>query len=326
MTHILVRLLLLAIFVPTSVLAIPYSGMYVFGDSLSDAGNVSAATRGAIPGAPYNNGRFTNGPTYADGLAARLGLTNGPSLLPGGADYAFGGARTGSHFLGQQFSILGQVDGYTSATSSADPNALYVVFGGANDIQDAIMASATGGFAAGRNMALTAANNIAIAVTSLATDGAAKFLVPNTPNLARVPRISELGAPGLSFLATSLATLFNNELELRLNGLELSLGIDITRFDTFSILEDVVANPAAYGLNNVTDRCYTGDDLTFTGGGAVCANPGSYLFWDGIHPSASMHRVLADGMFAALSVPEPNILLLVFVGLGVMGYSRLHHA
>lgn len=323
MEHILVRLLLLfAVLAPTTVWAIPFSGMYVFGDSLSDAGNVSVATGGGIPGAPYSSGRFTNGPTYADDLAARLGLINQPSFL-GGTDYAFGGARTSSHFLGPQFSILGQIGGYTSAAPSADPNALYVVFGGANDIQDAIMASAAGGFGVGQTMALTAASNVASAVASLATDGAARFLVPNTPNLALVPRISELGNPGLSFIATSLAEVFNNELSLRLNGLEFSLGIDITRFDTFAILDDVVSNPSNYGLGNVTERCYTGDDLNFTGGGSVCANPDSYLFWDGIHPTASMHRVLADGMFAALDVPEPEMLLLLFVGLGAMGYLRL---
>lgn len=321
MERILVRwLLLLAVLVPTSVSAIPYSGMYVFGDSLSDAGNVAVATGGAVPGAAYFNGRFTNGPTYADELAARLGFANQPSLV-GGTNYAFGGARTSSQFLGPQFSLLGQVSGYTSA-ASADSNALYVVFGGANDIQDAIRASAVGGFGVGQAMALAAVDNVAAAVAGLATDGAARFLVPNTPNLARVPRINELGSPGASFVATSLAMLFNDELALRLNTLELSLGVEIVRFDTFAILEDVVANPVSYGLSNVTDRCYTGDDINFTGGGTVCANPDQHLFWDGIHPTASMHQILAGGMLAALNVPEPEIGLLLIVGLLGMGYLR----
>lgn len=323
MEHVLVRwLLLFAMLVPTSVLAIPYSNMYVFGDSLSDAGNVSVATGGAIPGAPYFNGRFTNGLTYADHLAAQLGLTNQPSLI-GGNDYAFGGARTSSHFLGSQASILGQVDGFASTTPGADPNALFVVFGGANDIQDAIRASAVGGFGLGQSLALAAADNVATAVANLASDGATRFLVPNTPNLARVPRINELANPGLSSIATSLAMLFNNELTMKLDGLVFSLGIDITRFDTFAILEDVVANPANFGLGNVTDRCYTGDDLNFTGGGSVCASPDNYLFWDGIHPGATMHQVLANGMFAALDVPEPETFFLLFVGLCGMGYVRL---
>ncbi|HEV8059487.1 MAG TPA: hypothetical protein VGP68_06425, partial [Gemmataceae bacterium] len=36
--------------------------IYAFGDSLSDVGNVYAASGGVIPGAPYVNGQFSNGP------------------------------------------------------------------------------------------------------------------------------------------------------------------------------------------------------------------------------------------------------------------------
>src|SRR5262245_45599060 len=42
----------------------PFTGVYAFGDSLSDAGNVFIATGGAIPGAPYFAGHFSNGPTW----------------------------------------------------------------------------------------------------------------------------------------------------------------------------------------------------------------------------------------------------------------------
>lgn len=315
-------LLLAAALVPGTAMAIPYSGMYVFGDSLSDAGNVSAATGGAVPGAAYSNGRFTNGPVYADVLATRLGFVNQASLL-GGTDFAFGGARTTSHFLSPQASILGQVAGYTGLPSSADPNALYVVFGGANDIQDAIRASLVGGLATGQAMALAAADNIAFAVESLANDGADRFLVPNTPNLALVPRVSALGLPAASFAATTLANDFNQRLAARLDTLESSLGIDIVRFDTFGLLEDVATNPFSYGLVNSTDRCYTGDDLTFTGGGTTCANPDQYLFWDSIHPTARFHELLGDRMYAALNVPEPQLVMLLLVGLLLMGGLRI---
>ena len=85
--------------------AVPYSGFYVFGDSLSDTGNIATVTGGAIPPAPYVGGAFTNGPTWADRFAADSGLFSVPQppLAPGsllgnvGADYAWGGARTYGH-------------------------------------------------------------------------------------------------------------------------------------------------------------------------------------------------------------------------------------
>ena len=49
--------------------------MFVFGDSLSDNGNVYDATSGIIPATPYADGRFSNGRIYAEYMANRLNLT-----------------------------------------------------------------------------------------------------------------------------------------------------------------------------------------------------------------------------------------------------------
>src|SRR5262245_59792037 len=67
--------------------------LVVFGDSLSDAGNASLSTGGALPNpALYYQGRFSDGPIWVDTLAKYLGEPAvGPSLA-GGLDYAFGGA------------------------------------------------------------------------------------------------------------------------------------------------------------------------------------------------------------------------------------------
>ena len=77
----------------------PYTSMYVFGDSLSDTGNLNVATGGTqpAPGQPYFNGRFSDGPVWVETLAAGLGLSAdvAPALL-GGNNYAFAGARMGT--------------------------------------------------------------------------------------------------------------------------------------------------------------------------------------------------------------------------------------
>ena len=124
--------LALSLLIPASAFALPYSALYIFGDSLSDSGNVATITNGAQPGpgTAYTQRRFTNEFNYADGLAAQLGLSATPSLL-GGTNFAFGGARTNNHpDLGPAFGVLGQVGTFIGQPGSADASALYVVLGG----------------------------------------------------------------------------------------------------------------------------------------------------------------------------------------------------
>ncbi|MGZ9082256.1 MAG: SGNH/GDSL hydrolase family protein [Rhodoplanes sp.] len=75
--------------------AASYTNMFVFGDSLSDTGNVYDLTRGILPAPPYAGGRFSDGPVYAEYMAKGLGLPL-DNVLSGGTNYAFGGAETNS--------------------------------------------------------------------------------------------------------------------------------------------------------------------------------------------------------------------------------------
>ena len=74
--------------------AVDYSGLFAFGDSLSDTGNLLTLT-GTQPVAPYSNGRFSNGPVWVQDLSTSLGLGPVTPSLLGGNDYAYGGAQTG---------------------------------------------------------------------------------------------------------------------------------------------------------------------------------------------------------------------------------------
>ena len=77
-----------------------FSDLYVFGDSLSDVGNLSAATLGFLPGSDYFDGRYSNGPVYAELLAEKLGLEPLRRSGEGGNNFAYGGASTsGTSFL-----------------------------------------------------------------------------------------------------------------------------------------------------------------------------------------------------------------------------------
>lgn len=299
--------------------AAPYSGIYFFGDSLTDVGNVQNVYAhvphppgwpATIPGAPYDSGgRATNGPNYSDVLAQGLGFVSAPSTA-GGNNYAFGGARTRYQIFGQPFmGILSQIAAYTALPGAANSTALYVVWGGSNNLQDIIMGKSSDVFGNPIPNVAATVNDIVSGILALYAEGAREFLVPNAPDLGLTPRVSELGTAA-KVAAHQLSLLYNGLLGAALSRLEASYaGLDIIGFDTYSLLNEVVTDPAAFGLSNTSDRCYTGDDSTFTGGGSVCANPDSYVFWDGIHPTKAVHAVLGNAMLAALQlqVPEPAI-------------------
>lgn len=284
------------------VRAAPYSGLYVFGDSLSDVGNVFLSTSGAIPGAPYFQGRFSNGPNWVDTLASRLGL--GPVLpsVAGGTDFAFGGAVTSTAVPGASTAvpnIFQQVGLFTLATGGAAPaQALYAFWIGSNDVYAALADVVAGTLGLPQAQAdLTAAAQIAAsALGTLVTEGAVNFLVPLVPDLGKTPN-----AAGAAALATQLAQGYNNALVSAIGASTAGTGADIRYLDTFSLLDAAATNPAGFGFTNAATPCYIGP---LTGGGSVCATPATYLFWDGQHPTTAADQLIAANGLAAL--PEPS--------------------
>src|SRR5580698_9556241 len=129
----------------------PIDGIYAFGDSLSDVGNIYAATSvpgPPIPAPPYFNGQFSNGNVWVQDLATDLGLAPlTPSLL-GGTDYAYGTGETGvtsfntSAPTADLLGATGQLAQFQAVHATADPNALYTIWIGADDLSD-ILANAS---------------------------------------------------------------------------------------------------------------------------------------------------------------------------------------
>ncbi|RMF99360.1 MAG: G-D-S-L family lipolytic protein [Gammaproteobacteria bacterium] len=306
-------MLLIALLALVSGRAQAYSALYAFGDSLTDTGNVFAAN--GIPLPPYFNGRFSNGPVWIETLAANLGLSATPATaVPGGTNFAFGGAATGSPpaVIGPTSppTLIQQAGLFLSATGGvADPNALYVVFGGGNDVR--------GGDITG------SAGNIATVISTLAGAGAQNFLVPNLPDIGQTPE-AIAGGPALQAGATFLSTTFNTQLAGELANLTATLGVNIIQFDTFAFLNNILANPASFGFTNVNTPCYSG--TTGIGGpGTVCADPSQYVFWDGIHPTAATHQLFGDLAFQAV-IPLPAAAWLFGSALGLLGWIRRRHA
>ena len=293
----------------TAAQALPFSNILAFGDSLTDTGNVYAASGGALPASPpYFNGHFSNGPVWVEYLAANLGLPAPTPSVLGGTDNAWGGAETDTSGL----SIRGtpnlgtQVGLYLSTHPTIDPQQLVVVWGGANDYLHFPTLPLP-------NPATTV-DNVSDAITRLAQHGARTFLVPNLPALGFTPYVSQLLAPAFpNIVATinGLVVQYDDLLAKQEAVLESSLGIDIIPFDVYTLLNDVLADPAAYGLTNVTDQAKSGGNGT---PGTVVPNPNEYLFFDPVHLTTTVNRLLGDEaaetVLAALAVPEPGSLWL----------------
>lgn len=287
-----------------------YSEVVFFGDSLSDTGNLYAATGGAIPASPpYYNGQFSNGPVWSQDFASRLGLSATPSFL-GGTNYALAGA-TMLPYSGATGQVTSQLPAYFSTTGGvADANALYVVLGGGNDIKFASLDPATA-----IASVMGAAQAVGDMVQALYDAGARNILVGNLPDVGLTPLAINSGtAAGASFLTQ----VFNATLASALANSEAAdIGLDLDMFDLYGLMNAVVANPAAYGFDNVTEACKSGPRGA---DGAVCATPDTYLFWDEFHPSAKAHLLIADAALRA--VPEPGVLLLAITGLAMALWSK----
>jgi len=141
----------------------PYSGIVVFGTSLSDSGNAFALRGGAntppdylvdpllIPSAPYARGghHFSNGATWIEQFARSLGLAGSvrpafASSSPRATNYAVGAAR--AYDDGINVNLADQVNTFLADVDGVAPSdALYVIEMGSNDIRDAIVAFQTGG-------------------------------------------------------------------------------------------------------------------------------------------------------------------------------------
>jgi len=289
----------------------------VFGDSLSDDGNVRHLMEDdyfvSYPGGDYNysDGRFTNSSdtdpsstTYAgtwhEQLARDfLSLAAPTNSLDGGTDWAFGGATSadgtsdvtvvdnlfpwgGGDFALTVDNLGKQVSDYL-ASNTPDPGALYILWGGSNDLFNDDSSD---------NVSAAAANMAGL-VLQLAEAGARSFLVANVAPIGLVPHYKDDATT-----ATSLnlaAGQFRSEFETDLDATVATLageGITITlyRLDTFGLYYRMATNPGDYGFTNIFDSAQ-GEDV----------NPDEYLFWDDIHPTTAGHYQLAAEANALLS-------------------------
>ena len=308
--------------------ATSFSKVVSFGDSLTDTGNfleVSTILNGIAPGlfpavlpqpADYFQGRFSNGRVAVEVLADALLGTVGDGQALTLENYAYGGSTTGTAGLLANTGLQSQLATFSSRLQpgfGADANALYFVWAGGNDLRAAAAAPATAPAVIGQ-----AIGNLQTTITTLYGLGARNFLLPNLPDLGLSPE-ARLAGPVAEFGGTLLSESFNAALGQLYGSLSAYLpGAHLVTFDAMAVQRDVTNNPDDYGMTNVENPCFAGGVGV---PGPKCATPGSFLYWDTVHPTTAAHEILGRQMAAA--VPEPGTwLMMALGGLALLGWQR----
>jgi outer membrane lipase/esterase len=306
---------------PVALLANPIgsvTSIVAFGDSLSDNGNAAIALGGTLPG-NYAPNAATDGPNttppvpvggpyglWVDQLAPKLNVSTPTPFLAGGTNYAVGTAQSGHN---PAFSLpITTIAPYTADQVGifslqhggvASPNALYTIWSGANDLFNSANPIAT---------AMTAADNEYQNILALAAEGGKTFMWLNLPPLGSTPGAVAAGPLAVAALNAASAD-YNFEWALDIAKLQ-ALGIDVIGVDVNSLFLSIAADPAAFGFTNITDAAW------FTS-----ANPNTYLFWDGEHPTTAADALIAGVAYNDfLAAPEPASL-----AFGVLGLLSLLH-
>jgi len=313
------------------------SSMVSFGDSLSDVG--SYATPGLLALSGGAGGKYTiNGPDakiWVERLAEQVGVpqpcaaqtglnASGPlaSLAAtitnhaGCYDYAQGGSRVTedvgvanqallsltppdtSGYLGQlTVPVVTQIQRYLLANGGKfNGKELVTLLAGGNDLFINLAAAASTGPTAAVTAMGTAGAELAGYVKNLILANGAKYVVVvNLPDVSKTPfGLSEDTAT--QGLINTMVTTFNSQLQQGLSGL------DVAYVDAYTVSRDQNANPAQYGLTNVTTpACDLStaknplqSSLVCNSNNLVAGDVSHYEFADSVHPTPYGYQLLAQ--------------------------------
>ena len=292
-----------ALFLSSLVSATSLNKIVVFGDSLSDNGNLYEYMKHQLPiSPPYYEGRFTNGPVWVELVASAYYPTDANAHL---LDYAFGGAGVLEDEDGDDglFTLRREMDSYFLAhQDKGDADSLYIVWIGSNNY-----------LGVPDDVAKTLYDvNLGLqhALQRLVDHGAKHVLVVNLPDLGKIPAARDFDAVDILsyFTKEHNAILSKNIQELENN----YPSVQWMYLDVNVMMQDMMTNPQNYGFTNIMDTCYEqmGNDGSPKSVLKIVASikPKArkdactgYLFFDPVHPSFVAHQFMAEKAKAILA-------------------------
>jgi len=315
----------------------------IFGDSLSDNGNLYMATSAAawtaaqlcerfnigcdtqppvIPKSPpYYEGRFSNGPVWIEYVAQQLNLTQSVTQF---SDFAYGGAFAASGDPIESVSNIDlQVQTYLNLyryEKGKVDRYLFVIWAGGNDYLNAPRDSET--------TTTLVVNAIQTEIHELIRFGAKQFLILNLPDLGLTP-FSRAQGPLFTQHVSELIALHNQKLQAMLTQESKDhTGVQFIGLDILQYSNELFTHADQYQFTNIKDPCYAGNfslqapaavtpkenislkeaQLTANLTAAdfpICNDPDHYFYWDRVHPTRVVHQLLAQ--YALTTLKEKGV-------------------
>ncbi len=305
----------------TGVRAQTFNSVVVFGDSLSDSGNIAQfytpIARSYGFEIPAGTSFTTNpDPVWAEIVAQTFGAS-GTNSLAGGTNYAWGGACVNPNGPCEENLVLGtkkQINQHLSG-GSADPDTLYMIWGGVNDIS-AVAKDNSSDPPGALDGVLEAAGAYVDQIRNLQDAGERYVVVLNLPDAGKTINAQRAGVvnPGVPATLSALTHAYNKVLDTGISSQEQG----IVPVNIFALMDEIVKDPGNYGFTNAQETaCTPGSNPLRPNGGLesiVCGPTDSgylsppdtdenYLFADGSHPSGAVHAAVASTVISTLTAP-----------------------
>lgn len=263
--------------------------LVVFGDSISDGGGLNNLTYFYFPDSVYWQSRPTNGPNWVDYSAAALGVSV--------ANYAVAGASSRTKSFMDLFtpSVLRQVESYVDDIDDRDwdpSRDLAILWIGANNYlpkESTMTVSDT-------------MDDIENAVKLLVEHGVKRILVATMPELAGLPQSPKTSKRKTDDKLRVVTKQHNHALREMFEKLKTQYKqVEWGFFHSYTINQQTIDNPSAFGFENLSAPCYRGDyQGRFEGEAKFCSKYFQYKFWDWVHSNSKMHCYYAAQFFEDL--------------------------
>ncbi|VEP12346.1 Phospholipase/lecithinase/hemolysin (fragment) [Hyella patelloides LEGE 07179] len=305
-----------------------FDQLYVFGDSISDTGNLYNLTGGGHPSDADFNGskRFSNGDIWVDHFADELDITIDPFTENTGINdslnFAIGGANSDrSHFSNwhlppelQRFGLEEQIDAFEDLANNQSSQEtfdddLFSISIGANDYYSLIgqddpntrkvETNFPKNWVGKREKVIEVVDtNIKDAIDEIIDAGGKNIVLFNLPDLNETPLGDSLGRQNQGHLK-SLTNMHNRSLSRLVKRTErANPDVNIIEVDLNEFVDDIMDNPNEFGFTNVTDN-FSGGDIYHGKGFGMAEEPSvgnadEYFFWDSAHVTTKVHSLMAD--------------------------------
>ncbi|XP_030528933.1 GDSL esterase/lipase At5g45950 [Rhodamnia argentea] len=303
----------------------------VFGDSSVDSGNnnvLQTTMKSNFP--PYGRdflngrptGRFCNGRLATDFIAEALGYTKAipafldPKLTKSDVLHgvSFASAASGyddftanistvlsvskqlEYFLHYKIHLSKFVGG--KKAEEIINNAVFVVSMGTNDFIQNYYLDPT----RPKQYSLQAYLNFLISCMSRDIQemhrlGARRLVIVGIPPLGCLPLVKTLMDTATCHQDyNKISSSFNSLTRRRLDSLRKSKGLKTAFVDAYAIIQDAINRPGRYGLTETTKGCCGTGTVEYgesCKGLTTCSEPEKYVFWDAVHPTEKMYKILA---------------------------------